>query len=106
MKSKLEKMLLHFTKGLLVLVILILITPISPARSEDANFKTMSLNLNLCAEFFNATQAAQDDPASGPLVVAEVYQTVQLQELSGYIEGSDESYTDHFLKWILPMDLD
>jgi len=76
MKSKLGKMFLDFKKGWFVLVILILIAPLSSAMSADAKFKAMTRNVYLGADIFRVAQAAQDDPATVPFVVADVFQTV------------------------------
>ncbi|MEJ2513514.1 MAG: endonuclease/exonuclease/phosphatase family protein, partial [Anaerolineales bacterium] len=76
MKSKLGKMFVDFKKGWFVLVILILIAPLSSAMSAEAKLKTMTRNLYLGADIFRVAQAAQDDPATVPFVVADVFQTV------------------------------
>ncbi len=87
MKSKLGKLFSGFKKGWLLLVILVLIVPISPAMSKQVKVKTMTRNLYLGADIFKIFKAAQADPASVPDAVAEVFQTMLNTNFSARAEG-------------------
>ena len=66
-----------FRLGLVLLVMLILITPLTSAYSGNPKIKVMTRNLYLGADIFKVVDAAQKNPAAIPYAVADVFQTMQ-----------------------------
>lgn len=71
-----NKMFSGFKPGWLLLTIIILLAPVSPAYSGEPKIKAMTRNLYLGGDIFRVVEAALTDPSLVPSAVEEVFETM------------------------------